>query len=84
MKSILLSVISIALLTFSIVCLFFSKAIREYALHMKNGPPGASLQQYLASDAYLISLRFCGVISLLMSGVIAWAVIDTLTHPSAR
>jgi hypothetical protein len=64
------------LATIGIGCLFFSKSIQIYAIKVSqlgiySRIPGA--RAYIRSDKYLLSLKFIGILAIVMAAFMTYA-----------
>ena len=77
MKTLGFAGISLFLLVVAWMCLFQPRRVQAYALSMMRDGLFPS-RDWVKTAQYIFSLRVCGVIALLMSLVLAWAVIQNL------
>lgn len=78
MKTIILAAASMFLLGLSWICLFSPQRIQAYALsHVANVRWFAS-KEWAKTGQYIVSIRMCGGLALLIGLILAWVVIQKL------
>lgn len=78
MKTLVCAAASIFLLALSWICLFYPQRIQTYALSSMSGVKWWPSKDWAKTGQYVVSLRFCGGLALLMGLLLAWVVIQKL------
>ena len=66
---------SVILAVIGVVCLVWPSKIQEYALHSSSAARFNPFYNWMKKPAYIVSLRFCGIIALVMAILLLWGLI---------
>jgi len=68
---------SAVLAVIGVVCLVWPSTIQQYALRSPSVSKFNPFFEWMKRPAYLVSLRLCGVLALLLAAFVLWAVINS-------
>jgi uncharacterized protein YjeT (DUF2065 family) len=75
MKALLPVALSAVMTVIGIACLVWPSKIQQYALRSPSVSKFNPFFQWMKRPAYVVSLRLCGVLALVVAAFLLWAVI---------